>query len=118
MKRPDLQLHFVIGIVENHMRPLHFKPGYSCHVCVLRPHSRGRVTLASPRAGDAPRIDPGFLGDPRDLNLMMAGGRRMGAMLRARPLTRRRKARLHDHGWTDTALERDIRAKPTAYFTP
>ena len=116
--RPDLQLHFVIGIVENHMRTLHFRPGYSCHVCVLRPQSRGRVTLASPRAGDAPLIDPGFLNDPRDLDLMMTGARRMDAILRAPPLSPWRKARLHDHDWTDTALEADIRARADTIYHP
>jgi len=116
--RPDLQLHFVIGIVENHMRTLHFRPGYSCHVCVLRPHSRGRVTLASPRPGDAPLIDPGFLNDPRDLSLMMTGARRMHAILSAPPLAPWRKARLHDHDWSDAALERDIRARADTIYHP
>ncbi|MDZ7711216.1 MAG: FAD-dependent oxidoreductase [Roseovarius sp.] len=116
--RPDLQLHFVIGIVENHMRTLHFRPGYSCHVCVLRPHSRGRVTLASPRAENAPLIDPGFLSDPRDLELMMAGARRMDAILQAPPLTPWRKARLHDHDWSDAALEQDIRTRADTIYHP
>ena len=116
--RPDLQLHFVIGIVENHMRTLHFKPGYSCHVCVLRPHGRGRVTLASPRAGDAPLIDPGFLNDRRDLDLMKAGARRMDAILRAPALAPWRKARLHDHDWSNAALERDIRARADTIYHP
>lgn len=116
--RPDLQLHFVIGIVENHMRTLHFRSGYSCHVCVLRPHSRGRVGLVSGRAADAPRIDPGFLSDPRDLALMMTGARRMDAILRAPPLAPWRKARLHDHDWSDAALERDIRARADTIYHP
>ncbi len=118
LDRPDLQLHFVIGIVENHMRRLHFQPGYSCHVCVLRPHSRGRVTLASPRPADAPLIDPAFLSDPRDLPLMMTGARRMDAILAAPPLAPWRKTRLHDHDWSDAALERDIRARADTIYHP
>jgi choline dehydrogenase-like flavoprotein len=118
LARPDLQLHFVIGIVENHMRTLHFRPGYSCHVCVLRPHSRGRVGLVSARAGDAPLIDPGFLNDPRDLVQMMRGARAMDAILRAPPLAPWRKARLHDHDWSDGALERDIRARADTIYHP
>jgi len=116
--RPDLQLHFVIGIVENHMRTLHFRPGYSCHVCALRPHSRGRVTLASPRAADAPAIDPRFLSDPRDLSLMMTGARRVDAILSAAPLAPWRKTRLHDHDWSDAALERDIRTRADTIYHP
>jgi choline dehydrogenase-like flavoprotein len=44
---PDLQLHFCIGILENHGRKLHANRGFSCHVCVLRPKSAGRVSLQS-----------------------------------------------------------------------
>src|SRR4030095_6820410 len=44
---PDLQLHFVIGKLIDHGRKPTFGHGYSCHVCLLRPKSRGRLTLAS-----------------------------------------------------------------------
>lgn len=37
LERPDLQLQFVIGLVENHARTLHYGFGFSCHVCILRP---------------------------------------------------------------------------------
>lgn len=116
--RPDLQLHFVIGIVEDHMRTLHFRPGYSCHICVLRPHSRGRVTLRSARASDAPVIDPAFLSDDRDLALMMRGARQMDAILRAPAFDPWRKERLHPHDWSDAALEGDIRARADTIYHP
>ncbi|MFN3311106.1 MAG: GMC family oxidoreductase, partial [Thermomonas sp.] len=35
------------------------------------PRSRGRVTLASHRAGDRPLIDPNYLGDPEGFDLKM-----------------------------------------------
>ncbi len=38
---PDLQLHFVIGKLVDHGRKTTFGHGYSCHVCLLRPLSRG-----------------------------------------------------------------------------
>src|SRR5688572_26012167 len=44
---PDLQLHFVIGKLVDHGRKTVFGHGYSCHVCLLQPKSRGTVTLAS-----------------------------------------------------------------------
>ena len=37
LKRPDVQSHFVIALVDDHLRRLHYGYGYSCHVCVLRP---------------------------------------------------------------------------------
>jgi choline dehydrogenase-like flavoprotein len=118
LDRPDLQLHFVIGMVDDHMRKLHFRPGYSCHVCVLRPHSRGRVTLGSARAGDAPLIDPAFLSDPRDLDLLKRGARRMDEILRAPPFDAWRKRRLYPHDGSDRALEDDIRARADTIYHP
>ncbi len=52
LARPDLQWHFTIGLVADHGRDRTPRYGFSCHVCVLRPKSRGRVGLASadPRA--------------------------------------------------------------------
>jgi choline dehydrogenase-like flavoprotein len=44
---PDVQLHFVIGIVDNHGRRPRLGHGFSCHISVLRPKSRGTVTLNS-----------------------------------------------------------------------
>jgi choline dehydrogenase-like flavoprotein len=45
LRRPDLQLHFVIAITDDHARKLHMGFGFSCHVCVLRPKGRGDVRL-------------------------------------------------------------------------
>ena len=70
---PDLQLVFVMGIVDDHARKLHWGHGISCHVDVLRPFSRGTVELQSKDAQDSPRIDPRFLDDERDLALLVKG---------------------------------------------
>ena len=59
LTRPDVQLHFVIGMVDNHNRTFHWGHGMSCHSCALRPKSRGTLHLASSDARDAPQIDPG-----------------------------------------------------------
>jgi len=67
---PDLQLVFVLGVVDDHSRKLHLGHGYSCHVDVLRPYSRGSVTLASTDPRAAPVIDPRFLSDERDLRVI------------------------------------------------
>jgi len=75
LDRPDLQLHFCAALVDDHNRRMHWGHGYSLHVCVLRPHSRGSVTLASADAREAPVIDPAFLSDPRDLDLLVEGAR-------------------------------------------
>ena len=116
--KPDLQLHFVVGIVDNHMRKIHLKYGYSCHVCVLRPHSRGSVGLNSARADKPPRIDPAYLSDSRDLDLLMKGARQMEAVLEAQPLAPWRGKRLYAQDGSDAALEADIRNRADTIYHP
>lgn len=70
---PDVQLHFVIGLVDDHARNFRLAHGYSCHVCLLRPKSRGQVTLASADIRQAPLIDPAFLAEDDDLETMVKG---------------------------------------------
>ena len=70
---PDLQLHFVIGKLVDHGRKTTFGLGYSCHVCLLRPMSRGSVTLASADPLAAPVIDPNFLAERDDVDRMVRG---------------------------------------------
>lgn len=71
----DIQWHFVPAILEDHGRVAVKGHGFSAHVCVLRPESRGTVRLASPNAGVAPLIDPAFLQDPRDIAILREGVR-------------------------------------------
>jgi choline dehydrogenase-like flavoprotein len=71
LTRPDVQLHFVIGMVDNHNRTFHWGHGMSCHSCALRPKSRGVLHIGSRDAREAPLIDPGFLSAPEDLETMV-----------------------------------------------
>jgi choline dehydrogenase-like flavoprotein len=79
--RPDLQLHFVVGKLVDHGRKTVFGHGYSCHVCLLRPQSRGSVQLASRDPAAAPLIDPNFLGDADDLQRLVRGFKIMRRIL-------------------------------------
>ncbi len=71
--RPDLQLHFVIAKLVDHGRKTQFGHGYSCHVCVLQPKSRGSVTLASASPDAAPLINPNFLAERDDVDALIRG---------------------------------------------
>ncbi len=115
---PDLQLHFVIGIVDEHMRNIHFSNGYSCHVCLLRPHSRGSVGLGSRHPAAPPRIDPAYLSDPRDLPVLMQGARMMEAIMESPALAPWRGQRLYPHDGSDKAREADIRARADTIYHP
>lgn len=116
--RPDVQLHFVVGIVDQHMRKMHFRYGYSCHVCVLRPYSRGHVGLQSADPSRPPRIDPNYLDDPRDLTVLKAGASAMERILDAPPLDPWRGRKLYAHDGSDAALEADIRARADTIYHP
>lgn len=47
-------------------QPLHSFPGITASVCNLNPSSKGSVMIASPRAGDAPKIAPNYLDTQED----------------------------------------------------
>lgn len=117
--RADVQLHFVISIVDDHARKLHLGHGFSCHVCVLRPKSRGSVTLESSDPMAAPRIDPGFLSDPEDLDVLMKGVRKTRQIMAAEPLAGYIHKELFIEGEPDdAALEQHIRNRADTIYHP
>jgi choline dehydrogenase-like flavoprotein len=78
---PDLQFHFTVAKLADHGRQTNFGYGYSCHVCLLQPKSRGSVRLASADPLAPPLIDPNFLDDADDLRKMVSGFRQMRTIL-------------------------------------
>ena len=64
LAEPDVQLHFVVAVVEDHARKLRWGRGMTCHVCALKPKSRGSLKLASADPLADPLIDPAFLAEP------------------------------------------------------
>jgi choline dehydrogenase-like flavoprotein len=62
-----------MAMVADHGRKPRWGTGFSCHVCVLRPKSRGSVWLQSADPFAAPAIDPNFFGEEADLETMVAG---------------------------------------------
>jgi choline dehydrogenase-like flavoprotein len=120
IERADLQTHFVISIVDDHARKLHLGHGYSCHVCNLRPYSRGEVFLQSADPMAAPGIDPKFLSDDRDLDIMIKGAKQTRATLEAPALAKYRHKELfgvHDN-MTDAEWEEVIRNRSDTVYHP
>lgn len=107
--RPDIQLHFVISIVDDHARKLHLGHGYSCHICALRPHSRGSVGLNSGDPLAPPLIDPAYLSDTRDLELMIKGAKMTRDIMKTEPLAAYESKELF--GITDGMSDADWAAK-------
>ena len=74
---PDIQLHFLPTMVVDHGRKQMWGHGLGCHMCLLRPKSRGEVTLKSSDPYEDPNIDPKFLSHPDDMKDMIAGYKKM-----------------------------------------
>ncbi|WP_414443384.1 GMC family oxidoreductase [Burkholderia sp. 22PA0106] len=119
LDRPDLQLHFCTALVDDHNRHMHWGFGYSLHVCALRPKSRGTVALASGDARDAPRIDPRFFSDARDLDLLLTGAKAMRRILAAEPLASQGGRELYtDPSDDDATLRATIVAHADTIYHP
>jgi choline dehydrogenase-like flavoprotein len=117
---PDLQLHFVIAKLVDHGRKTVLGHGYSCHVCVLRPKSRGTLALASADPLAAPLIDPNFLGDPDDLARLVRGFKLMRRLL-AQPALARfggRESPASAAATTDAEIEQFIRNHADTIYHP
>lgn len=118
LSRPDIQLHFLVALVDDHFRRLRFSDGWGVHVCVLRPESRGTVGLRDANPASPPRIDPAFLSDPRDLDVLKAGLRIAETAMAAPELEPWRGRRLYPHDGSDAAVEADIRARADTIYHP
>ena len=87
LDRPDIQLHMVPLLYDDNGRDLKLmsKHGYSCHVCILRPESRGTVTLKSNNYLDDPIIDFNFFSDEQgqDRQVIIDGIRQLRKIMAA-----------------------------------
>jgi choline dehydrogenase-like flavoprotein len=120
LNKPDVQWHFMIAPGDDHGRKRNWGQGYALHACALRPHSRGSVTLASANAEDAPLIDPNFLGDPRDMPIMVRAYRASQAVLHSSPFASARGRPLVPEPSVDdeAAIEQFIRNRADTIYHP
>jgi len=117
--RPDLQFHFVIGKLVNHGRTTVLGHGYSCHVCLLHPRSRGSVQLASADPLAAPLIDPAFLQHDDDTQRLVRGFKLMRALLQSPALATYRGRELGSAAaQTDAQIEQYIRDHADTIYHP
>lgn len=119
LPRPDVQYHFVMGLVDDHARKRHFGTGYSLHTCVLRPKSRGSVGLNDADAMSPPRIDPQFLADPADMETMLKGVKIGRRILDSEPFRAIPRQELYTDGiYDDEALRAEIRKRCDTIYHP
>lgn len=119
LARPDIQLNFVVAIIEDHGRRLHMAHGFSCHACVLRPKSIGSVGLASANPLAPPRIDPAFLSDPADAQTLLEGTRIAADIMERPALAPFRRSELFGaRGMSDEQLMHSIRNRADTIYHP
>ena len=68
--RPDIQMHFVPALLDDHGRNILPGHGMTIHACALRPESRGRLTLKSTDPMAAPAMQPNYLSEDYDRRIM------------------------------------------------
>ena len=77
LDRPDLQVHCVLAVMQNHGKTVVERDGFTFHVCQLRPESRGRVGLRSADPFDDPAIFANYLAAEEDRRALREGVRMM-----------------------------------------
>uniref|UniRef100_UPI003120290E GMC family oxidoreductase n=1 Tax=Ferrovibrio sp. TaxID=1917215 RepID=UPI003120290E len=119
LPRPDLQYHFVIGLVDDHARKTHLGHGYSLHTCVLRPKSRGSVGLRGADPLLPPKIDPQFFSHPEDIELLLKGVKQGRRIMAAQPFAARLPRELYTAGIEDDdGLLKQIRSRADTIYHP
>jgi choline dehydrogenase-like flavoprotein len=118
--QPDLQLHFVIGKLVDHGRKTVFGHGYSCHVCLLQPKSRGHLTLASSDPLAAPLIDPAFFSERDDMDRLIRGFKLMRRILQQPAIAgyRGRELKASAAAVSDADIESFIRSRADTIYHP
>lgn len=118
-RSPDIQFHFCRALVDEHGKKLHWGHGYSCHICVLRPKSRGTVGLQSNDPSDPPRIDPAFFSQSEDLDLLLKGTKMAQEIMRAPAFDRLRGEPFYESESDDEdVLRADIQARADTIYHP
>ena len=77
LDRPDLQIHTVLAIMQDHGKVSVNKDGFTFHVCQLRPESRGKVGLKSADPMADPAIFANYLAAEEDRRAMREGVKMM-----------------------------------------
>ncbi|MGZ3402568.1 MAG: choline dehydrogenase, partial [Phenylobacterium sp.] len=77
LDRPDLQIHTVLAIMQDHGKVSVEKDGFTFHVCQLRPESRGRVGLRSADPLADPAIFANYLSAEEDRRALREGVKMM-----------------------------------------
>lgn len=120
LDRPDLQLHFVLAIMQEHAKVSVKRDGFTMHVCQLRPESRGTVSLGSADPYADPAILCNFMAAEEDRRAVREGVRIAREVVNQSALDPYRGEEL----WPGAEVQRDdeidawVRAKGETIYHP
>jgi len=114
LDRPDLQIHTVLAIMQDHGKVQVKKDGFTFHVCQLRPESRGRVGLKSADPLADPAIFANYLSAEEDRRAIREGVKMMRAVAAQAAFDPYRGAEFAPGAGVQTDAEIDAWVKQTA----
>jgi choline dehydrogenase len=88
LRAPDLEYGCIAAPVVNQGLQPPAERRITILVAAIAPQSRGRISLVSADPQEKPLIDPGYLSDEADLNVLMAGVRQVREIVAQEPLAR------------------------------
>ncbi|MEM7280751.1 MAG: GMC family oxidoreductase N-terminal domain-containing protein [Pseudomonadota bacterium] len=113
LKEPDVQFHFIPGRMGHLGKMLVWGRGYYGDVCVLKPKSRGSVTLNPKQVDGPPRIDLNLLSETEDQDTLIRGARLARSILSQPAMTKQGAMEIcpgpgveTDEQWFDYICER------------
>lgn len=117
---PDLQLVFIPAISNPHGIEKAWGHGVTLHVCQLYPKSRGEIRLKTTDPNDHPLIQPNYLEDPFDTDVMTDGLAKVREILAAPAFDFDRKSERYPEPeiTTRSQLEDDVRARAETLYHP
>lgn len=123
LERPDIQFHIILAMSP---APHGFEDpkehGFGIHVCQLRPHSRGTISLSSDNPVAPAKIDPNYLAAPEDVRVLREGIKRVRTLMRQPAL--QSFIEKEADPWPqidtddDTAIEEAMRAEAETIYHP
>lgn len=118
--RPDIQLHFVPALLDDHGRNKLKGRGMTIHACNLRPESRGWLELRSSDPADKPMLQPNYLSEAADMDVLLDALRISQEIFSAQPFAQWRGKTIYPESGTTSSedLRKFIRRKAETIYHP
>lgn len=120
--RPDLQLHFIPAAMDDHGRNNKMLMNYaiSLHVCLLRPKSKGSISLYDSNPSSSPKIQLNMLADSDDQNIMIQGVKQARRILASSPLSEKLGAEIFpgEQCQSDEEILEFLKSKSNTIYHP